>query len=205
MTEAARHQTIPMLSIQSDVDIGFAPQRFLRAFGAACTTKRWRCLSSFNAGKDQNQTNGHVTWQSRVAMVSTASWLVSSFSWRMTPSMATPAWRSLSTKGCAWKMPPPVFTWGVDSNGRCVAPGIKPGLPHPFGGLHAHHVRRCQIGPPQVAAIGCRCMNFSTAWQAWLRRRSSRAQRMAWGMLVARQLRESCARIRPQSDWCRGP
>ena len=29
---------------------------------------------------------------------------------------------------------------------------------------------------PQVVAIGCRCMNSSTAWQAWLRRRSSRAQ-----------------------------
>ncbi len=43
---------------------------------------------------------------------------------------------------------PPVFYMGVDSNGRCVAPRIKPGLPHPFGGLHAHHVRRCQIGPP---------------------------------------------------------
>ncbi len=35
----------------------------------------------------------------------------SSFSWRMTPSMATPAWRSLSTKGCAWKMPHRSFTW----------------------------------------------------------------------------------------------
>jgi hypothetical protein len=25
---------------------------------------------------------------------------------------------------------PPVFYMGVDSNGRCVAPRIKPGLPH---------------------------------------------------------------------------
>ncbi len=31
---------------------------------------------------------------------------------------------------------------------------------------------------PQVAAIGCRCMNSSTAWHTWLRRRSSRAQRI---------------------------
>ena len=32
---------------------------------------------------------------------------------------------------------------------------------------------------PQVVAIGWRCINSSTAWQACLRRRSSRAQRMA--------------------------
>ena len=42
---------------------------------------------------------------------------------------------------------PSVFYMGVNSNGRCVAPGIEPGLPHPFGGLHAHHVRGRQIGP----------------------------------------------------------
>lgn len=38
---------------------------------------------------------------------------------------------------------------------------------------------------PQVAAIGCRCMNSSTAWQAWLRRRSSRAQLAARGGATA--------------------
>src|SRR3546814_2871790 len=48
---------------------------------------------------------------------------------------------------------------------------------------------------PQVAAIGCRCMNSSTAWQAWLRRRSSRAQRMAWRMLVA----DNCGIMRAHS------
>src|SRR3989442_1339510 len=51
-------------------------------------------------------------------------------------------------KGLRMEDAPPVFYMGVDSNGRCVAPRIKPGLPHPFGGLHGHHVRRCQIGPP---------------------------------------------------------
>src|SRR5256885_12380571 len=49
---------------------------------------------------------------------------------------------------------------------------------------------------PQVAAIGCRCMNSSTAWQAWLRRRSSRAQRMAWRMLVA----DNCGIMRARSE-----
>ena len=37
-----------------------------------------------------------------------------------------------------------------------------------------------------MRSVWAKCdMNSSTAWQAWLRRRSSRAQRMAWRMLVA--------------------
>ncbi len=48
---------------------------------------------------------------------------------------------------------------------------------------------------PQVAAIGCRCMNSSTAWQSRLRRRSSRAQRMVRRMLVA----DNCGIMRAHS------
>ena len=48
---------------------------------------------------------------------------------------------------------------------------------------------------PHVAAMGWRCMNSSTAWQAWLRRRSSPAQRMAWRMLVA----DNCGIMRAHS------
>lgn len=38
---------------------------------------------------------------------------------------------------------------------------------------------------PQLAVMGCRCMNSSTASQACARRRSSPAQRIAWRMHVA--------------------
>ena len=67
------HQTIPMLSSIKDVDGGFAHRSdFCGHFGAA-----WHkevALFEFlpTAGKDQNQANGHVTWQSRCSRVSTA-------------------------------------------------------------------------------------------------------------------------------------
>ena len=48
---------------------------------------------------------------------------------------------------------------------------------------------------PQVAAIGCRCMNSSTALLAWLNLRSSPAQRMVWRMLAA----DNCGIMRAHS------
>lgn len=47
---------------------------------------------------------------------------------------------------------PAVMHMGIDANGRRVALWIQACLPHPLGGLHAHHVGRCQVR----AAPGCR-------------------------------------------------
>ena len=54
----------------------------------------------------------------------------------------------------------PVFYMGVDSNGRCVAPRIKPGLPHPFGGhglaVRIEEATQSFEDPAQVYAYGIR-------------------------------------------------
>ena len=62
---------------------------------------------------------------------------------------------------------------------------------------------RSAVGPPPGGSQRVSPWNSSTARWPELRRRSSCAQRMAWRMLVGATgiMR---ARIRPQSDWCRG-
>jgi len=50
-------------------------------------------------------------------------------------------------KGLRMEDAPAVPHVGVDADRRRITPRIQPGLPHPFGGLHAHHVRGRQIRP----------------------------------------------------------
>ncbi len=85
------HQAAPMLFDQSGVDTCSHNAAISAGTLVPRGTDRWRCFNCFNRGQRSNPINrASAIAKSVYPWVSTANWPVSSRSWRMTPSMATP-------------------------------------------------------------------------------------------------------------------